>query len=738
MRRIFYFIARISNYSTAIAITTSIVISVVSIAEFFILDLFLASVYELIINLLDIPQYYFLIGIIVLYLILTGFLSPVKIPALFKSMRTINKNIKGNKLNPNIGDEDLKKLYNYLTRLPVYNMLITLFLLLAGGAASFITAYFSLREYGGLFIDLLMEYIQISIILHGFITVITALIIYVLTDSITSPERATSYKELWQRNYFQRPKSYLGLRLKFNIVILLMLISLASFILLIMQRKLYVEITLSGFIIYFLSSILAAIIIIFLTSNSILRVFKDISRVASDITKGSKTNFRILPLEAEFADVEYLIMGMDKEIIEHRRNLEAKVEERTEELRIALADLKERDDMVQKQLDMAGSIQRGILPGKINDWNELKFSVKYYSMEKIGGDFYDVQYIGNNKIGVYIADVSGHGIPAALVTTMAKVSFGSAFLKYDSPKKIFRDVNQELLDHIKTQEYLTCFMIMIDDEYNITYSNASHQKAIIVRTNEGRIEHLDTGGLFIGAIEDARDTYEEKTTKLNYGDRLVLYTDGIPEAVNAEKNIYSNERFESIILQNKDMQLNDFTNSIIEDLQNFVSGSQIQDDITLLVIELEKDRAIDTIRTVKSLTDRKNYAEAVSLLGKELEEYPDNQKLLYYAAKTYFLMNDYDMVLEMINRYLKNETNNKYAYYLAGAAHFKKADYESAIDLFLKAVNIDSNFTNALLAVAMTYKETGNTEEARRFFERLKKVDEDNKIAEYELSALKS
>ncbi len=337
------------------------------------------------------------------------------------------------------------------------------------------------------------------------------------------------------------------------------------------------------------------------------------------LQKDTDAKFEILPLEKEFVDVEYLILGMDEEIIGHRKNLEAKVEERTAELRKALSNLKERDDLIQKQLDMAGSIQRGILPGKINDWNELKFAVKYFSMDKIGGDFYDVHQMENNKIALYVADVSGHGIPAALVTTMAKVSFGNAFLKYDSPKKIFREVNQELLDHVKTQDYLTCFMILIDDEYNITYSNASHQKAILLRTSENRIERLDTNGLFIGAIEDAKETYEEKTSKLNYGDRLILFTDGIPEATNANKEDYSNERFERIILQNKNLDLREFTNYIIDDLQNFTSGSQIQDDITLLVIELKRDETVDYIKHIKDLDNEKKYFEAIDLLKKGLE-----------------------------------------------------------------------------------------------------------------------
>lgn len=738
MSRIFYFLARKINYATALALTISLMNVGILILELLLLDIFLASVYEEIIKFIGILQQPLVTAaLIVLYLLVFGILGPFKIPAFLKFLREINNNLIGNQINPDIKDEDLNRLYNHLTNVPIYNMLINLVLTFIGGIITFSISYFNILDYGEVFFELLLDYITLFIILHGLIVAISALSTYIITDTITSHERATCYNVLRSRNFYVRPKSYLKLRLKFNIIVLFMIISLFTFGLLIKQGKLDSNIDLSGFIIYFVISIFAALIIITTTANSILRVFRDISRVAQDITNGLEAKFNILPLETEFADIEYLILGMDREIIGHRKNLEAKVEERTSELRKALSNLKERDDLIQKQLDMAGTIQRGILPGKISDWNELKFSVKYFSMDKIGGDFYDVHQIEGNKIVLYIADVSGHGIPAALVTTMAKVSFGNAFLKYDSPKKIFREVNQELLEHVKTQDYLTCFMVIIDDDYNITYSNASHQKGILLRTAKGTIEYLDTGGLFIGAIEDARETYEEKTTKFDYGDRLILYTDGIPEALNAAREHYSNERFEKILLQKKDLQLKEFSDEIVDDLQTFVSGSQVQDDITLLIIELERDETIDLIRRVKNLTNEKKNTEAIILLRKGLELYPDNPKLIYNLAKCYFRTSDFKNVIETTTKYITKDKENKFAYYLAGAAHYKLMNLESAIELFQRALNLDPNFINALFALGMSYKEKGLKEDASRCFEKVKKIDENNKLADYELTQLK-
>ncbi len=738
MRKIFYLIARIINYSTAIALFTAIMLSVIIIIEIYILNLFLGGVFDLVISLMNLPQYYIFAGVLILYFLLSGVLTPVKIPAFFRFLREINKNFTKNKLKPDINNKDLNKLYNNFTNIPIYNTLLVFSILVIGGIATLAAAYIFSISYSTVFIRHLSKHIQTALILHGFIMIIIAGLTYVLTDTLTMHERALCYNELWKRNFFNRPKSYLKLRLKFNLIAVMMLISLSCFLFVFIQKQLYMELDMSAFLIYFLSSISAAIIILIITSNAILRIFRDISRVAQDITKGLNANFNILPLEGEFADIEYLIMSMDKEIIEHRRDLEAKVAERTEELRKALSNLKERDDQIQKQLDMAGSIQRSILPAKISDWNELKFAVRYFSMDKIGGDFYDVHQIEGDKLALYVADVSGHGIPAALVSTMAKVSFGNAFLKYGTPKKIFKEVNQELLTHIKTQDYLTCFLVLIDDEYNITYSNASHQKGIILRTSEGKIEQLDTGGLFIGAIEDARETYEEKTTKLKYGDRIILYTDGIPEATNSAKEHYSNERFEKIIIKNKDLELREYINSIIEDLQNFISGSKIQDDITLLVIELRRDETIDLIKNVKILVDEKKYTKAVEILKEGLAQFPDNQKLLYNLAKIYLRVNEFDQVIKTINRYIERDKDNKFAYYLAGAANYKISEFDNAIDFFQKALALDPNFVNALFALGMSFKEKNMIEDAGRCFEKVKHIDEDNKMVDYELSQIKS
>ena len=353
-------------------------------------------------------------------------------------------------------------------------------------------------------------------------------------------------------------------------------------------------------------------------------------------------------------------METAREIDEYRRDIEGKVAKRTEELQDALSSLRSRDEQIQKQLDMASVIQRSILPGKIDDWNELKFAVRYMAMEKIGGDFYDVHLLKDDKIGIMIADVSGHGIPAALVTTMAKMSFGNAGTKYDSPKKIFQEMNQNILDHVKTQDYMTCFMLAIDDEYNVVYSNASHQKAILLRADDGTIELLDTNGLFIGAIEEARDSYEEKKTKLEYGDRIILYTDGIPEAINEEREEYSNQRLEDVIRKNRHLARRGICRRDPERRAAVHRERAARGRHHLPGHRARARRGGRHHQELEAAHQRAPVRRGDRRPGKgPATSIPDNQKIMYNLAKNYFRVNNYRKAIDTIEKYIEKRQDEQ-------------------------------------------------------------------------------
>ncbi|MBN2160847.1 MAG: SpoIIE family protein phosphatase [Spirochaetes bacterium] len=662
-----------------------------------------------------------------------GMLEPMKIPAFFEPLRNVNKAYR-NKME--IPGDDLIRVYKDFSYLPMYNMIIAGLHTLVAGLIVIAFAFYEYYYKGSFSSAEFMATAKVSVLGLVIVIVLYGMSTYLVTEALTNAERSLLYNKILKIGTPIKPLALIGIRIKFMFFVWLMIITLLTFAALMEKVRFIEEYSIVLMAVYFAVSVIASFLLMQFTTGSIMRILNDLSRVARTIASGGTAGYEVLSLEREFTEIEYALMETAREVDDYRRDIEGKVATRTEELQEALSSLRSRDEQIQKQLDMASVIQRSILPGKIDDWNELKFAVRYMAMEKIGGDFYDVHLLKDDKIGVMIADVSGHGIPAALVTTMAKMSFGSAGTKYDSPKKIFQEMNQSILDHVKTQDYMTCFMLAIDDEYNVLYSNASHQKAILLRSGSGDVELLDTNGLFIGAIEEARDTYDEKKTRLEYGDRIILYTDGIPEAVNDQHVEYSNRRLESIISKNRKLQTEEFAEAIISDVRQFIGSEPLADDITCLVIELARDEAIDLIKNAKRLVSSHQYQEAIEVLEKGLKKYPDNQKIIYNLSKNYFRVNSYRRAIDTIERYIENDKMNKNAYYISGASHYQLGDFDNAVALFEKSLELDGNFVNALFAMGMSYKKMGNQQNAVKYFERVVTIDPDNKMALYEIKSM--
>ncbi|MBP7738808.1 MAG: SpoIIE family protein phosphatase [Spirochaetes bacterium] len=668
----------------------------------------------------------------VLHWFLFGMLNPLGIPAYMEPLRAVNRAYKN---NLDIPEEDLAKVYTNFSDLPMYNLLTSTVLTAVAGIIILALSYYEYRFGVGYTTAEFFAMTKASGLTVIIVIILYGMSTYLFTESLTNPERTAIYNKIMSAGASVKPRALIGIRLKFLFFVWLMVITLLTFAALMERVRFFEEFSIAVIFVYFGISILASFFLMQITTGSIMRILNDLIRMTRTIASGGTAGYEVLSLEREFTAIQFAVMETAREIDDFRRDIEGKVAKRTEELEDALTSLRSRDEQIQKQLDMASVIQRSILPGKIDDWNELKFAVRYLAMEKIGGDFYDVHLLREDKIGVMIADVSGHGIPAALVTTMAKMSFGNAGAKYDSPKKIFQEMNQNILDHVKTQDYMTCFMLAVDDDYNVVYSNASHQKAILLR-HDGEIELLDTNGLFIGAIEEARESYDEKKTKLEYGDRIILYTDGIPEAINEERVEYSNKRLEDAIRMHRHLPAEDFAEAIIGDVRRYMGSAQLVDDITFLVLELARDEAVDIIKNSKRLINAHQYQEASEVLEKGFKKYPENQKILYNLAKNYFRVNSFRKAIDRIQAYIENDKMNKNAYYIGGASYYQLGDFENAITYFDKALEIDPGFVNALFAMGMALKKKGDEDGAVTLFEKVINIDPDNKMAMFEIRSI--
>jgi sigma-B regulation protein RsbU (phosphoserine phosphatase) len=206
------------------------------------------------------------------------------------------------------------------------------------------------------------------------------------------------------------------------------------------------------------------------------------------------------------------------------------------------------------------------------------------SSKQVGGDYYDIIPLDEKSFCVAIADVSGKGVPAALL--MANIQ---AFLKIMCRHGMNLDEATALINDLITEntsdgKFITfCWGILDEDKKTISYVNAGHNPPLLIR--DGKLRKLDKGGIILGVMKTFRP-YETEFIQLQTGDILVMFTDGITEAMNKVNEEFSDERLEKLVLKLTDKNASEILLSIQTEVQNFATGTFQSDDITLIVIKV--------------------------------------------------------------------------------------------------------------------------------------------------------
>lgn len=246
----------------------------------------------------------------------------------------------------------------------------------------------------------------------------------------------------------------------------------------------------------------------------------------------------------------------------------------------------DQNKKLKNELYMARKLQESLLPKDFSS-DAVKYSYVYKPCEALGGDFLDIFEIDSDNIGLYIADVSGHGLLASMLTIFIRASinknqkFPSAVLK-----QLFKEYNKTFNGN--TEKYITVFYAIINTkDKTITYSNAGHNVApILFNTYTGRFDLLRMPGIPISNWVENPD-YQEKQITYEKNERLFLYSDGIIELKNSQNKQYGEERLLDILL--KDTSPPESTlNKIMEDVSRFTRLSdfkKICDDITMILVE---------------------------------------------------------------------------------------------------------------------------------------------------------
>lgn len=258
-----------------------------------------------------------------------------------------------------------------------------------------------------------------------------------------------------------------------------------------------------------------------------------------------------------------------------------------------LATVTADKERIATELNVATQIQASMLPNHFPAFPERDEFDVYATMhpaKEVGGDFYDFFLVDEKHLGVVMADVSGKGVPAALFMVIAKTLIKTHTQTGQIPSEIFTDVNNQLCENNEACMFVTAFMGVLNTETGeFIHVNAGHNPPLIRRAN-GDFEWIQTKPAFVLAgISDMKFTQE--SMMLNKGDRLYLYTDGVTEALNNEKELFGEDRLIDRLNREevKDMSLEELLSYISKELAIFADGADQADDITMLTFEYLKD-----------------------------------------------------------------------------------------------------------------------------------------------------
>ena len=421
-----------------------------------------------------------------------------------------------------------------------------------------------------------------------------------------------------------------------------------------------------------------------------------------------------------------------------RENLERKVEERTVELNSALDKLKEKDSRIQIELKLASDIQKGILPVTPLKYNFINVESYYKALRQVSGDFYDLVPMDDGGLAVIIGDVSGHGIPAALVNAMLKISFNDAIRKYSSPGDIFRYINNTLLETIKTDEYLTGIIAIISPAHDVIFSNASHRKAIVMHAASGEIHEWDTAGLPVGAIAEANSTYEDKITSLEPGDRILFYTDGLVEARNEKGKEFGESKLHELIRTTMDLKIGKARDYIISEWEEFINGIEPSDDVTLLILEIDplcagfKEKKARAIKLFKE--DKAD--EAITIINELNETNSNDRSILNLMGRVCMKTGDYSGCVTNMKKYISTMRSESSDYYILAAAQFNLKQFHDAMESAALACMLNPEHQGALTIRGLSLKKLGRMDEAENIWKQILSFDPENKTAIKELSSI--
>ncbi|MBS9524107.1 PP2C family protein-serine/threonine phosphatase [Litoribacter ruber] len=244
-------------------------------------------------------------------------------------------------------------------------------------------------------------------------------------------------------------------------------------------------------------------------------------------------------------------------------------------------------ERLKKEIEIASNVQRMLFPASLPETDRLKAKVTYVPHSTVGGDYYDFVKKSEDEVFFCIADVSGKGMPAALLMSNFQAALRTLLRSSSDLEMIVHQLNYTIFENTKGERFITFFLGYYNYKtQELTYVNAGHNPPLLCWEGESRSEQLEAGTTILGAFEELPFLTVGKRENLK-GFTLHLYTDGLTETFNDEDEEYGDERFGEYVRENLCMDPVLFHEQFFDHLQNFSNGKNRQDDITLMSLRFK-------------------------------------------------------------------------------------------------------------------------------------------------------
>ena len=299
----------------------------------------------------------------------------------------------------------------------------------------------------------------------------------------------------------------------------------------------------------------------------IVSAYGDMENIRTAMNRGA---FDFVTKPIDFGDLTTTIEKSLKEIqliyegIERKKTLEA----------------------VQSDLETASRIQQKMLPQEFPpfpDREDFSIYAEMHTAKQVGGDLYDFFLLDEDRLGFVIGDVSGKGVPASLYMAVSRTMLKAIASQIDDPGKCLQTVNEMLIPESDLTTFVTVFYGVLNTKTGqVQYCNGGHNLPYVIREN-GTIEELEnTEGLLLGKIDGIE--FETKELTLQPGEKILMFTDGVTEAMNEDGNMYEEPRLESFLQKRADNEPNKLVRNVIVDVLKFMNKADQSDDITVMSV----------------------------------------------------------------------------------------------------------------------------------------------------------